>query len=121
MQEIRKTESLTKENFFNELYEKYPKGLQVFCDWIDRYKAENNWNKLFNADEIGSDSPYFVIGDEAPKFHDLPYAFQLGIWIEFVCERGGCDWEIEDMFTFNLRDDITAIIQIIDFDENIYI
>ena len=33
---MEKLTNLTKENFWNELSQKYPKGMKVFCDWIDR-------------------------------------------------------------------------------------
>lgn len=107
-------DNLNKENFWNDLYAKYPKAVQVFCDWIDKYKKENKWDKLFNpnykfihsTDEEGTTST--IISE--PKFHDLPIALQTGIWIEFLCERGGCSWEIEDMFEFDLATDITGFM-----------
>lgn len=40
-------ENLNKENFWDELYKKYPKGMKVFCDWIDEYKKQNNWDEFF--------------------------------------------------------------------------
>ena len=67
-------ENLNKENFWNELFTKYPKGVQVFCDWIDEYKKRNHWDRLFNGG-------YEM---ESPKFHDLPIAMQKGILIEFI-------------------------------------
>ncbi len=80
-------QNLTLENFWNDLHKNHPAAVQIFCDWIDNYKAENNWNVLFNAGAISR------TGDTvAPKYHDLPYAMQLGIWIEFV----------DDFFTKNI-------------------
>lgn len=69
-------ESLTKENFWNELEEKYPAGMKIFCDWIDQYKETIGWSFLFKeANDL--------------KFHDMPIAFQLGIWIQFRSEMTG--------------------------------
>jgi hypothetical protein len=62
--------TLTKENFWNEMMEKYPKSTKVFCEWIDEYKKEVDWVNLFNE--------HLNI-----KFHDIPYAMQYGIWMEF--------------------------------------
>ncbi len=108
--------NLTKENFWDALYEKYPKGVQFFYDWIDKYKKKNNWDKLFNGGVLGcsraSDgNGYDPHGSptEAPKFHDLPIAMQIGIWIEFVCHESGVhEWEINDLVRYDWKADITA-------------
>jgi hypothetical protein len=98
----------TKENFWNELYTAFPEGTQIFCDWMDRYKANNNWNELFNSDSNWQDAN----GKNAlaPKFHNLPYAMQLGIWIEFVIENTP-EWEIENMSKYDLREDISEYVK----------
>lgn len=108
-------ESLTRENFWNEVATNNPKGVQIFKDWIDEYKKSVNWDRLFNAgwlpvDSIGSVSLYPLRKTVAPKFHDLPYAMQLGIWMEFVAHQGGCYWKIEDFFEFDLRKEITEYL-----------
>jgi len=59
---------MNKENFWNGLYEQYPKSVKEFCDFIDEYKSENNWNELFG---------------EKIKFHHIPVEMQLGIWMQF--------------------------------------
>lgn len=41
--------NLNKENFFNAMAEKYPEAMQLFCDWIDAYKASINWVSVFNG------------------------------------------------------------------------
>ena len=114
--------SLTKENFWNELNERLPAGTKVFCDWIDEYKERLDWSKLFNAGYVLN--RHYHIGfmvdpglTLAPKFHDLPYAFQLGIWIQFVLDRGGCAWEIDYMFSFDLREEIEHAISMIDSEQ----
>jgi hypothetical protein len=113
--EIHIEETLTKPNFWDELYAKYPKGTQIFCKWIDAYKKEVGWNQLFNSDSeyqnaAGKNAP-------APKFHDLPHAMQMGIWFAFMRDRGGCQWTIEDMFSYDLREDIAeTVMQILEVD-----
>lgn len=96
-------DTLTKENFFNRIMQKYPEACQVFCDWIDEYKQRANWNALFNAGAISR------TGDTvAPKFHELPHEFQIGIWFTFITEKL-CDY-IEQpehgAIFFDLEEDI---------------
>lgn len=115
-------ERLTKENFWNELLEKFPKGMKVFCDWIDQYKAMVGWKRLFNEGYVlNKDHKIGFMVDpgktQAPKFHDIPYAMQMGIWIAFVQDRGGCSWEIDDMMEFDLAEDIANYIMFVDQDE----
>lgn len=93
--------SLTLENFWNDLKAKYPEGVKVFTDWIDEYKKKVYWDSLFNA--------CYEKSPEAPKFHELPYAFQLGIWLEFMLDRGGCLIEV-DFIEYDIREDITGYV-----------
>jgi hypothetical protein len=65
--------NLTKENFFNALRTKCPEAVDEFCKWIDEYKKDNNWVKLFGPDI---------------KFHDLPFEMQQGIIARFELEMG---------------------------------
>lgn len=64
-------ENLNKENFWNELHAKYPTAVNHFCKWIDAYKEEVGWKKLF-ADGV--------------KFHDIPFDMQNGIIARFEIE-----------------------------------
>lgn len=64
--------SLTKENFWDDLKEKYPEAVEHFLNWIDAYKREIGWRDLF-ADGI--------------KFHDLPFEMQNGIIARFDIEK----------------------------------
>lgn len=89
---------LTKENFFNHLYEVYPRSVQKFCDFIDDYKEHVGWLSIIPS----------------AKFHDLPYAMQMGIWFEFVIQRGGCQYEITDVYSYDLRNDITLMMQMME-------
>jgi hypothetical protein len=83
---MKQRENLNKENFWDELYAKYPEQVQHFCNWIDEYKRRNNWEVLFNdkvwcADNQG-EGAYQIT--QAPKFHHLPIAMQMGIWMEYL-------------------------------------
>jgi len=105
-------ETLTKENFWNQLYEKYPDGLKVFTDWIDQYKKAVNWNRMFNDGyskivivNPGGKVNYVPRLTESPKFHDIPYAMQLGIWIEFQNDYHKEMWSPE-LLGFDLKHDI---------------
>lgn len=88
-------ENLTKENFWNEMQQKYPKAMKKFLDWIDKYKEENNWNKLFNSglevwrwNDVNNHSKGGERGESvAPKYHELPAAFQAGIFSEFLIDN----------------------------------
>jgi hypothetical protein len=71
--------SLTKENFWNDLYEKHPIIMKKFCDWIDEYKVRVDWSSYFkHFDNCG--------GFEEFKFHDLPIGLQIGVIIQFTME-----------------------------------
>jgi hypothetical protein len=73
-------EGLTKENFFNEQMRINPLVTQRFCDWVDEYKSEANWDFLFNAGYgDGTHEP-----TRAPKFHELPLELQEGIMGVFL-------------------------------------
>ena len=65
-------ENLGKENFWNEMKERYPKAVDVFCKWIDGYMnhAEEHMNLLM----------------EDIEFYDLPYEMQMGIMNMFFIE-----------------------------------
>lgn len=65
------------------MQEEYPKAMEKFLSWIDKYKEENNWLYLFNGIDSETD-----LGDlrKAPKFHDLPVAIQFGIFMQFNIE-----------------------------------
>lgn len=75
---------LTKENFWNDLQEKYPEQMKLFCDWIDDYKKRVDWNTLFRQD-VCSHCPDPPIG--IPKFHEIPVAMQIGIYSQFLSEQ----------------------------------
>ena len=77
-------ENLTKENFFNKMQEKYPKAMYKFCKWIDEYKEKNNWGDLFKTPlEEGFRQLHY-----SRKYHELPLAMQVGIFMEFMEDIG---------------------------------
>lgn len=90
---MRLQEPLTQENCFNELRAKYPKAMKKFCDWIDEYKEASGYNRLFaKTGTIRHGTPVFK---GAPKFHEIPYAMQLGICAEFFTQIiPEYDWSI---------------------------
>lgn len=63
---------MTKENFWNQLKKDYPEAVEHFCKWIDEYKREVGWIKLFGP---------------RVKFHDLPIDMQNGIIARFDLEK----------------------------------
>jgi len=79
-------ETLTKENFWNEMEQKYPKAMKHFQNWIDGYKRANYWSNLFNE---GISWHWNGVGEqitEAPKYHELPIAMQFGIFAQYYSE-----------------------------------
>lgn len=75
-------ETLTKENFWDEMSQKYPKAMKHFLNWIDGYKESNNWFDLFTTHLAPDKSGNW----EAPKYHELPIAMQFGIFLQWMCE-----------------------------------
>jgi len=78
-------ENLTKENYFDNLKTRYPFAFDYFLQWIDKYKKDNNWDKIFNAEYKCNNGVIFK--QTSPKFHELPLAFQEGIMISFYKEQ----------------------------------
>lgn len=106
--------TLTKENFWNEVFLQYPKATKLFCNWVDEYKKAVNWNLLFNetyGGDCGNGSCGMPDAVKAPKFHDLPYAFQQGIWIEFVNQTlEGLFEQPEYVYSNDLEEDIKSVL-----------
>ena len=106
--EITLKQPLALENFFNYLYVKYPEGMKVFCDWVDQYKLAVDWNTLFNSGGI------LRTGEaKAPKFHELPYALQLGIFFEFIRWNGGCEYSIENINALDFKDEFATYTELV--------
>lgn len=108
-------QNLTKENFLDRMMQLYPNTTTRFCKWVDEYKEAVGWNKLFN-DGIERYVPgsAFTATVYAPKFHDLPYAIQMGIWILYVQDMEDMTpwmqgWDFSD---YNLSEDIEEIFRL---------
>lgn len=119
---MKLTEPLTKANFWDLMQKKYPKAFESFSQWIDEYKMAVNWNALFN--EKKSFSPPFRnmgtlhIFSEAPKFHDLPFGFQQGIWLEYLAHLDEFEFMIKDFSVHDLRKDIEVVFRNLEFQNN---
>lgn len=93
--------TLTNENFFRRMKELYPVSMNRFCDWIDEYKMATGWKGTIETDYRNAFCMYM---DPAIKYHDLPNAMQLGIFIAFIrAEDRGQDYTV-DLFAFNIQD-----------------
>lgn len=75
-------DNLNKENFFNELMEKYPAATKDFCNWIDKYKDANFWDRLFGNNYRDDNSTWI-------KFHHIPIEMQLGIILRYFSDSIG--------------------------------
>lgn len=64
-----KQENLNKENFWNQLNTDCPIIMKRFCKFIDEWKEQNEWKKMFN---------------KKIKFHHIPVEMQTGIVIAFI-------------------------------------
>lgn len=80
---------LTKENYFDKLYSKYPKAMGIFCDWIDEYKSNVGWGSYIN---------------NGLKFHDLPLDFQRGILYKFMQQHS-------DLILVSITDNIRTVFE----------
>lgn len=98
--------SFTKQNFFDEMMAKYPAGVKVFRDWLTEYKTRPDSYQVFH--------PCCSTHPDNPDFHDLPGAMQVGIWIQFIMERGACSWEIEDLLDYDWKEDMAATFRMIE-------
>lgn len=78
-------ENLNLDNTWNALEEKFPRSMNSFCRFIDKYKKENNWDLLFNSDSEYQNSDGFNAA--APKFHDIPFEMQTGIIVLFFSQH----------------------------------
>lgn len=87
--------TMTKDKFWNELERTCPVPMKAFCAWIHEYKKRVNWNGLFNADSTWQDSN--GKNAPAPKYHDLPDAMQVGIFLQYCIESKDGYWFLNEM------------------------
>lgn len=71
MKQDKTFESLTKENFWDELFIKLPNSKDIFNKWLDDWKRKSKWKTMF-----------FVT-----KFHEIPIEMQYGILLQFMMEH----------------------------------
>lgn len=110
---------LTKENFWNEMLQKYPNSTKLFCAWIDKYKEVVGWHNLFGAHQTRIKGNIVCLG-YAPKFHDVPYDMQVGIWIRFAEDTLNDLFE-QPEYTYcgDLAEDIKKVFEEIDHLEEV--
>lgn len=77
--------------FWYALSTQHPLQMHDFRNWIDEYKRRVHWPQLFNTGDMMNYGR--MVGDNIsqhnPKFHDLPQAMQIGIFIQYTVENGG--------------------------------
>lgn len=91
---------LSKENFWDEIEEKYPEQLNVFTTWLSEYKQRVNWDDLFL--NTGSPTRQHYFGHI--KFHHLPVAMQIGIFAQFIAETDESRKEFMDIAIQKMRE-----------------
>lgn len=104
--------NLTKEAFWDPPKERYLKAMNIFGDWIDEYKKRVEWHGLFATSE------YEHANNESVKFHDLPDAMQIGIWIQFAKEiaqpHTEHEWKIDNLFQYEWAKAIIGTLVVIE-------
>ncbi len=96
--------------FWIELAKKYPLGFKVFDNWLIKYQLEHDWYHMFRVKGDGKTIP----------FDELPLGMQIGIYIEFVTERGGCSWEV-DLYEMDWKEDMTKMCEMMQGDEEMQV
>lgn len=71
-------ENLSKK-FWDELGEKYPEAALLFRTWLDEYKSQIEWSRIFNSSITG--------------FDQLPFEMQNGILARYDCEMREIKYE----------------------------
>ena len=90
-------ERMTKADFWDGIQSEYPEGMAEFNAWIEEFRRRADWEILFNCGHETNYGP----GDRYewpyksnysrhyPRFHNLPNAMQIGIFIQYTIEQGG--------------------------------
>jgi hypothetical protein len=111
-------QNLNLENFFDRVKVKYPNTMQQFCDWIDKYKKEVNWDKLFGND---IDPVRLVYNEHKIKFHHLPIEMQMGILYRWAGETlYGNSSEIEEIEFDELSELVESCMNSFEHEHNSY-
>lgn len=100
-------ENLNKDNFWNEIEQKYPVQFKYFSEWIDNYKESVGWDSLF-----GNNIDAVHYKQHQIKFHDIPLEMQLGVILRFAGET--CDPKIIEGFQLEkAKEYVSAIFGLI--------
>lgn len=103
-------DTLRKENFWNEMMVRFPKAMILFCNWIDAYKKQVGWEELFNGGAAWRKKHVYGEIARSPKFHEMPYEMQQGIWICFVNNTLHRFFEQPEYdYQFDLAEDIKEV------------
>lgn len=108
-------DKMTKAGYWDQLMADYPDQMNDFCTWIDEYKRREGWAILFNTgrllnrDLVQSLDTSIAIHD--PKFHDLPNAMQIGVFIQYTVEMGDIPFITLETLNFNETYNMTGFIQ----------
>lgn len=93
---------IEKENFFDEMSEKYPQAMDKFKEFIDKYKSSVEWDKLFDKANFNYNHRFNLpTNRKSLKFHDLPFELQFGVLVAFIIEATNDN----DFCLFQLRID----------------
>lgn len=100
---------LTKQNFWDALEEKFPLAIAEFKTWIDEYKKKVNWDGLFKV-VADTHEGYPAEMYKQVKYHELPDAMQVGIWLQFCSEQPEKTRDIA-IDNFDLRADMEGFFE----------
>ncbi len=92
-------------DFFENLLKQYPFAHKAFFMWFAKFKERPECVAFFH--------PISVHPGNHPSWAEMPGPLQIGIWMEFIMERGGCQWKVDDLFSFDWKQDITEMFQLI--------
>ncbi len=76
---------LTRQNFWNNILQKYPELYKIFIEWIAEYKARPECDFIFFP---SYDSELFPEEQKLVEyFENVPIALQIGIFLQYVAEE----------------------------------
>jgi hypothetical protein len=89
-------EKMTKANFWDGLKTEYPDQTTDFLMWLDEWKRRERWNELFGEGHLYAKGVGEQLIVRNVKFHDLPNAMQIGIFIQYTVETGAHPFHCQD-------------------------
>lgn len=90
--------------FFGHLFKEYPLGHNAFFKWLAEFKQR--------PECIAFSHPIGLQPGDYPSWGQMPGPLQVGIWIEFCMERGGCTWRIPNLFSYDWKQDMTEMFRL---------